>query len=284
MAPLATVIVPTRERPGYLEVALGSIAPQAAAAGAEVLVAIDGEDPGSARVARRHGARVLELPWRPGLNAARNEATRAAGAPLLVFTDDDVRAPDGWLAAIIDGAARHPGDDVFAGPIRARLEGERVPRGCGREDPPITALDLGPEDTEARRAWGANMTIRRSAIERIGPFDETIPSGGGDEEEWQRRYRAAGGRVRYLAAAGLEHRRFGDDAGLDRLARAAFHRGRLARDHDERRGEAPSLAREARTLAGCAWHTARRRCAMGVVLSAHAAGRLREALGEDRPR
>jgi len=277
---VATVVVPTRERPGYLEVALGSIAPQAAAAGAELLVAVDGEDPGSTRVARRHGARVLELPNRPGLNGARNAAVRAAAGPLLVFTDDDVRAPSGWLEAILQGAARYPGDDVFAGPIRARLEDERAPRGCGRESPPITALDLGDRDTEARRAWGANMTIRRSAIERIGDFDETIPSGGGDEEDWQRRYRAAGGRVRYLADAGLEHRRFGDDARLLPLARAAFARGRLARDHDERRGEAPAAGREALTLTGCAWHTLRRRCAMGVVLGAHAAGRLWAALAE----
>lgn len=280
MAPQATVVVPTRERPGYLEVALASIAPQAAAAGAELLVAIDGEDPGSARVARRHGARVLELTGRPGLNGARNAAARAAAGSLLVFTDDDVRAPEGWLAAILAGAERYPDDEVFAGPITARLEDERAPRGCGRESPPITALELGDRDTETRRAWGANMTIRRSAIERIGGFDEAIPSGGGDEEDWQRRYRAGGGRIRYLAAAGLEHRRSGEDARLRSLARAAFARGRLARRHDLRRGEAPGAAREALTLAGCVWHTVRRRCALGVVLSAHAAGRLRAALAE----
>ncbi len=282
MDPLATVVIPTRDRPGYLEVALGSIAPQAAPAGAEVLVVVDGVDPGSARVARRHGARVLELPAGPGLNAARNAAVESAAAPLLVFTDDDVRAPEGWLAAILAGAGRYPDDDVFAGPIRARLEGGRGPRGCGREAPPITALDLGPDDGEAPRAWGANMTIRRAAFDRIGGFDPAIPSGGGDEEDWQRRYCAAGGRVRYLGAAGLDHRRAGEDAELPRLARAAFHRGRLAREHDARRGEAPSPAREARTLAGCLVHTVCRRCAMGVVLSAHAAGRIRAAAGEHR--
>jgi hypothetical protein len=34
---------------------------------------------------------------------------------------------------------------------------------------------------------------------------------------------------------------------------------------------------EIRTLAGCAWHVVRRRCANGLVLTAHAAGRVREA-------
>jgi glycosyltransferase involved in cell wall biosynthesis len=38
----ASIVIPTRGRPSYLQVALASIAPQAAAAGAEVLVIDDG--------------------------------------------------------------------------------------------------------------------------------------------------------------------------------------------------------------------------------------------------
>src|SRR5205814_10730658 len=97
--------------------------------------------------------------------------------------------------------------DVFAGPIRVRLEG-RAPHSCGREPPPITALDLGRADTDARFAWGANMAIRRAALERVGPFDETLRNGG-DEQEWQERLRARepGARVLYVGAAGVGHRR-----------------------------------------------------------------------------
>ena len=32
--------------------------------------------------------------------------------------------------------------------------------------------------------WGANFAVRRSAVERIGPFDERIVRPHGDEEEW----------------------------------------------------------------------------------------------------
>ena len=56
--------------------------------------------------------------------------------------------------------------------------------------------------------WGANLALRRSAYERIGPFDERL-GGAGDEEDWQRRLRAAGGSVGYVAAAGVDHRRTG---------------------------------------------------------------------------
>jgi len=271
------VIVPTRDRAGYLDVALASLAPQAAAAGGEVVVVLDGPDAASAAVAARHGARVVALDAPRGPNAARNAGIAAAGGELLVLVDDDVQAPPSWLPALLAAAAATPEVDVFAGPIRAALEGGG-PRSCGREQPPITTLDHGPADVDVTVGWSANLAIRRAAVETVGGFDETIEVGAGDEEEWQERYRATGGRIRYVAAAGLDHRRTGADARLRSLSRAAYHRGRAARRHDLRRGVAPPLRAELRTLAGCGWHTLRRRCANGVTLVAHSAGRLREAL------
>jgi GT2 family glycosyltransferase len=129
--------------------------------------------------------------------------------------------------------------------------------------------------------WGANFAVRRSAVERIGEFDESLDRSHGDEEDWLLRLQAAGGRIVYLADAGLDHRRSADDSGLGSLARAAYHRGRGARSSDRRRGEAPSLGHELRVLAGCGWHTVRRACPQGLIMGAHAAGRLAEAL---RPR
>jgi hypothetical protein len=49
-----------------------------------------------------------------------------------------------------------------------------------------------------------------------------------------------------------------------------------------RKGTAPAIRGELRVLAGCVWHTVRRRCANGVVMGAHTTGRLREALAEQR--
>jgi GT2 family glycosyltransferase len=272
----ASIVIPTRSRPDYLEVTLASIAPQAAAAGAEVIVVNDGGSPASARVAERHGARVVALPPPGGANAARNIGIDTAASDLIVLVDDDVDAPEGWLAEMLAGAERAPDHDLFGGPIRARLEGGG-PRSCGRETAPITTLDLGPNDRDADLVWSANMAVRRRALERVGRFDETIRVRG-DEEEWERRYRAAGGRIRYVAAAGLIHRRTAADATVWRLARAGFVQGQASRRYDAVKGSVPPLRAEWRTLAGCVWHIFRRRCANGAVLTAHAAGRLREAL------
>jgi glycosyltransferase involved in cell wall biosynthesis len=270
------VVVPTRNRARYLEVTLASLASQDVAEPYETIVVDDASSDGTRAVAEAGGARYLRIERR-GPNAARNVGIDAAGADLVALVDDDVRAPSGWLRAYLEGAQGHPDGDAFGGPIHARLEGP-APGACGREPPPITTLDLGAHDREAELVWSTNMAVRRGAVERVGPFDETLV-GGGEEEEWLRRLAAAGGKVVYLAGAGLDHRREGDDARLRALMRSAYGRGRRMRVYDERQGAAPGLAREVRVLAGCGWHTVRRACPQGLVMGAYSAGRLVEAVG-----
>ena len=127
-----------------------------------------------------------------GLNAARNTALQATARRSSCFVDDDVEVRPGWLGALIAAAAAAPTSvGVFTGPIRARFEDHRF-RACGREGPPITFLDLGPADRDCDHAWGANMAVRRSALERAGPFDEALELYG-DEQEWQARLRPPAG-------------------------------------------------------------------------------------------
>jgi glycosyltransferase involved in cell wall biosynthesis len=276
--PAVSVVVPTRGRAAYLEVTLDSLLDQRTEAAYEIVVVDDGAPDATASVvAARPPVRYVAHGERRSLNAARNTGLQESRAELIAFVDDDVLVPPGWLDALVDGARRHPQAEAFGGPIRARFEG-RTPRGCGREEPPITTLDLGTADREATEAWGANFAVRRGTAERIGGFDERIVRPHGDEEEWLERLRAAGGKIVYLAEAGLDHRRTAEDARLGPLARAASARGRAARASDRRRARAPSLVRELRVLGGCVWHTARRGCPQGLIMGAHSAGRVMETL------
>jgi glycosyltransferase involved in cell wall biosynthesis len=275
---VVSVVVPTHDRAGYLAVTLDSLNAQEIDAPYEVIVVDDGSTDGTPGVVRRAGAQYIRHDRPRGVNAARNEGFRASTAGLIALVDDDVYAPPGWLNAMLEGTAAYPRAEAFGGPIRARLEGP-APRSCGRELPPITTLDLGTADREAELVWSANMLIRRRALERVGEFDERLPTGG-DEEDWLRRLRADGGEVMYLAAAGLDHRRAGNDARLRSLMRSAYFRGRNLRAYDSTRGVAPPLSRELLTLAGCGWHTLRRACPQGLVMGAHSAGRAVEAVRE----
>jgi glycosyltransferase involved in cell wall biosynthesis len=283
----ASVIVPTRDRAAYLRAALDSLLSQDADPGSYEIVVVDDGPGETTRAAtleaqRRAGfsVRYVEREGSPGLNSARNTGIAAATAPFVVFVDDDIEAPPGWLRALLEGRRRHADALVLGGPIEVRLEGFRLPL-CGREPPPITALDAGPADREVEVVWGANMGIDRRAFDLAGTFDPGVPYGF-DEDMWERRLRERGGRVMYVADAGLVHRRDAADSRLVPLMRAAYRRGRALRAYSRHRGQAPSVARELRWLAGCFLHTFRFRCGNGLLLTAHSAGRLAETLAGPR--
>lgn len=277
-----SIVIPTRDRPQYLEATLCSILPQANGEECEVIVVDDSGAESAQTVAARPGVRYLAHGHPLGANAARNTGVDGSAGDLVIFLDDDVQVCEGWLEAFLGASKARPEVDVFAGAILPLLEGSPA-RSCGREAPPITTLDLGPVDIETRFAWSANMAVRRAAFTRTGEFDPTL-HGQGEEQEWQERLQALGGLTLYVARAKVMHRRFPQDARLPALMRTAYRRGAESRRFDARRRATPSLPREAITLLGCAGHVVRYRCPSGLTMVAHSSGRLWEALRGGEPR
>ena len=117
---------------------------------------------------------------------------------------------------------------------------------CGRESPPITTLDGGPEDREIEVVWGANMGVDRRALELAGLFDAGVPYGF-DEDMWERRLRARGRPrdVRRARRARAPPRP--RDARLRPLLHESYPRGRNLRAvHRAPRAGSPRRARAAR--------------------------------------
>jgi cellulose synthase/poly-beta-1,6-N-acetylglucosamine synthase-like glycosyltransferase len=97
-----------------------------------------------------------------------------ARAPLVAFTDDDCRPEPGWLAALLAGAARHPGAIV---------------QGTTRPDPFELDLLAAPH---ARSLWvdppgpfgqTANILYPRELLERLEGFDETFLRPAGEDTD-----------------------------------------------------------------------------------------------------
>src|SRR3954454_11338424 len=102
MPAAASILFPTRRRRPYLAVALASVAGQARAHGAEIVVVEDDPaDPQTAALAARHGARYVAHGAPLGVNVARNTACAEAASELLCFLDDDVEVWPGWLGALL---------------------------------------------------------------------------------------------------------------------------------------------------------------------------------------
>src|SRR5205823_1288223 len=99
--PVVSVVVPTRDRAGYLDVTLASLADQDFAEPYEVIVVDDGSRDATLEVIARHGATLVTHDPPHGPNAARNAGMAASDADLVAFVDDDVFAPRTWLRELV---------------------------------------------------------------------------------------------------------------------------------------------------------------------------------------
>src|SRR4051794_5176124 len=121
--PVVSVVIPTRGRADYLEVALASLARQDLDRPYEVIVVDDGATDRTPEVVAAAGVRSVRHERRRTLNAARNSGAGAARADLIAFTDDDGGAPAGWVGGLGGGAGGHPGAEGLGGPVRGRGRG-----------------------------------------------------------------------------------------------------------------------------------------------------------------
>jgi glycosyltransferase involved in cell wall biosynthesis len=165
------VILCTRDRPAFLEAALPAVA--AALRDEDEAVVVDSAsiDPAVRRIAEAAGFRVVRAS-RPGLARARNVGMAATSASLVAFTDDDCRPQTEWTARL----AAH-----FVDPTVGFATGQVMP---DRDNGPVVAVKT---DREPRRfegaqdpapmGHGANMAMRRTALEGIGGFDEALGAG-----------------------------------------------------------------------------------------------------------
>jgi GT2 family glycosyltransferase/SAM-dependent methyltransferase len=239
-----TLAICTRDRPSELERCLRSVR-EAAAAPDELLVVDNAPDrPGTRQVVARFAAcRYVPAP-RPGLSAARNAAMAAARGDLVAFVDDDVVVHPQWLAPLRRAFAA---DDVMAvtGLVlpaelatEAQVAFETVQGGfaLGCERRTYGRDFLRATGAHGMPVWkigaGANMAIRRSAVELVGGFDERLGAGAAgcseDSEYWYRLI-AQGWSCRYEPASVVFHHH--------RQERAAL----AAQIHDYTRGHVAAL-------------------------------------------
>ena len=111
----------------------------------------------------------------PGLNSARNTGVAAGAAPFVVFVDDDVEAPAGWLRELLDGPPPPP-RAPWCSAARSSC-GSRA-RACGcaaarrrrsRRSTP------GPRTARSTSCGAPTWAIDRRAFELAGMFDAGRP-------------------------------------------------------------------------------------------------------------
>jgi glycosyltransferase involved in cell wall biosynthesis len=179
-----SVVIATKDRATYLARALDSFATQTDAPAFEVVVVDNGSTDATAGVVRDAAARSpfpihYTFEGEPNRGKARNRGIALAQGQLVLFCDDDVQAPAGWLRAHDEAHRRNAGPHVVNGPI------VNVP-----------GYDTGrkPSAVNYSRAFlcTCNVSMRRDDVERVGGFDETFRLYGWEDTELGVRLREAG--------------------------------------------------------------------------------------------
>lgn len=188
--PVVSVVVPVRDRVEELDDLFAALRGQTLSAGIfEVLIADDGSGT-KARDRLALEAHWAEILHGPPINAyaARNRAVRTSRAPVVAFCDSDCRPLPDWLEV---GLAAMEDAELVTGPIRS------IPPSA----PSVwTMLDVEytfDQEHAVRmgRAATANLFVRKEIFDRLGGFDESMPSGG--DYEFVERAVAAGARLRF---------------------------------------------------------------------------------------
>lgn len=163
-----TLAICTRERPEMLRLALESFT-AATPAGVQILVVDSASTTALTRqVAEDAGVDYVRSDVK-GLSIARNVAIATSDRSIVVYTDDDCQAVEGWLDPIL----RHL-ESELVGAVTGRMLDHTMVGAAGSPRPhrvferTIEGLDAG---------HGAIMGFRRDLLAQLGGFDPVLGAG-----------------------------------------------------------------------------------------------------------
>jgi glycosyltransferase involved in cell wall biosynthesis len=164
-----SIVIPTHNRPHFLEQCLRPLAEQLTGAGdAEVQVVDDGSSPEAAEENRSlcalYKVNYYRCEKNRGMAVARNLGIERVTGVWVVFIDDDFRVADDWFATLV--RVLHAQDDSVAG-VEGRIEGI----GEGLWDREVQNLSGGLFLT-------CHIAFRKSTLDAIGRFDPQFEFNG----------------------------------------------------------------------------------------------------------
>ena len=232
------MVIPTHERPVELSRALDSLGRQTQPPAHEVIVVANAGDDASL-VEGSIGQRVppprLLVAAAPGASAARNLGWREARAPVVLFLGDDILAGPALLAEHLAWHRANPDEAIgVLGHVGWARELEVTPfmrwleRGMQFDYDGIQGTEAGPG-----RLYTANVSLKRSLLERAGGFDEDFPYLF-EDIELAHRLSGLGFRLLYNRRAEAEHLHEATvESWKARMREAAWAEHRLVRLHPD---------------------------------------------------
>lgn len=213
--PPLTVVLSTLGNYASLERVLDAYSDQRAPAGTfEMVVVVDKADARPAAVDEAIGTRpypVRRLRGRiPGLSANRNTGWAAARSDLILLADNDTIPVTDFVGEHLSWHRRHPDEHVAVlGHVRWARELKLTPfmrwldQGFQFDYPAIRGVEA-----DWAHLYGANSSIKKRFIQRVGGWDEERVPYLYDDLDWSYRASKHGLRVLYNRRAVVDHLRY----------------------------------------------------------------------------
>jgi GT2 family glycosyltransferase len=182
-----SVVICTRDRPDTLGQALESVA-ECEYPSFDVHIMDQSTDDKSQKVVEGIAARFahkVKINYhhldKAGLSRAYNLGIAASTGEIVACTDDDVVVPSDWVAQVAKAFASDAQAGLLYGQVlipSSLVEAER--NGLVVPSLPIPKYERLIKGGTRYRVFGmgANYALRRSILERVGPFDEALGGGG----------------------------------------------------------------------------------------------------------
>ena len=139
----------------------------------ELIVVDNGSTDGTAEFLKSQKHLTYVREERRGLPKAQNAGLRVAGGDIVSFTDDDCYVTPNYIEALRSAFDYNPHVDFVSGRILLfDPEDKPITINTGTEPKVYPAYSYMPPG----EVQGCNMAFRRSAIDRVGGFDEYLPS------------------------------------------------------------------------------------------------------------
>ena len=232
----------------------------------EIIVVDDGSQDDTLaiaeRLARDGPVEIVRSPRNRGCPHARNLGLDRARGEVVAFIDADGYAAPDWLSGVVatlgaDASVGGVASTVFfeANPLVVNGAGGIVNRQGWAADlsmnEPYERVEIVEE---ALYPMGCGMAVRRSAIERVGPFDDRMLNYYDDVDYGIRLWRA-GYRVLVAPDAWIDHGFGASDRGMARRRLLCErHRMRVVLKHASRSMLARWCAQEALAVARADWN------------------------------
>jgi len=198
-----SVVIPVYNDAGPLETCLSALREQSYAQDRyEVVVVDNGSEENIEAVVTPYDRARIVREDRPGSYAARNKGVREAEGEIIAFTDADCVPAPSWLEQGIRRLTGDGGCDLVGGRIEFCFQTPGRPTPAELFD----STHYLDQETYVRKenfAATANAFTWKRLFDEVGPFDDTLRSGG--DTEWGRRVKNGGATICYAEEARVRH-------------------------------------------------------------------------------